>query len=66
MMGLPCFGVLTLFRNSLGNDFTTAGMVYCKTTNFSVLLILAILANGIKTLILIPANNYNQSHGRTR
>ena len=24
---------------------------YCKTTNFSVLLILAILANGIKTLI---------------
>ena len=39
---------------------------YCKTTNFSVLLILAILANGIKTLILIPANNYNQSRGRTR
>ena len=28
--------------------------------------ILAILANGIKTLILIPANNYNQSRGRTR
>ena len=28
MMGLPCFGVLTLFRNSLGNDFTTADMVY--------------------------------------
>ena len=25
MMGLPCIGVL---RNSLGNDFTTAGMVY--------------------------------------
>ena len=39
---------------------------YCKTTNFSVLLILAILANGIKTLILIPANIYNQSRGRTR
>ena len=40
--------------------------VYCKTTNFSVLLILAILVNGIKTLILIPANIYNQSRGRTR
>ena len=40
--------------------------IYCKTTNFSVLLILAILANGIKTLILIPANIYNQSRGRTR
>ena len=39
---------------------------YCKTTYFSVLLILAILANGIKTLILIPANIYNQSRGRTR
>ena len=38
---------------------------YCKTTDFSVLLILVILANGIKTLILIPANNYNQSCGRT-
>ena len=38
---------------------------YCKTTNFSVLLILAILANGIKKLILIPANIYNQSCGRT-
>ena len=41
-------------------------IVYCKTTNFSVLLILAILANGIITLILIPANIYNQSRGRTR
>ena len=40
--------------------------IYCKTTNFSVLLILAILVNGIKTLILIPANIYNQSRGRTR
>ena len=40
--------------------------IYCKTTNFSVLLILVILANGIKTLILIPANIYNQSRGRTR
>ena len=39
---------------------------YCKTTNFSVLLILAILANGIKALILIPTNIYNQSRGRTR
>ena len=39
---------------------------YCKTTNFSMLLILAILANGIKTLILIPANINTQSHGRTR
>ena len=39
--------------------------MYCKTTNFSVLLILAILANGIKTLILIPANIYNQSRGHT-
>ena len=29
-----------------------------------MLLILAILVNGIKTLILIPANNYTQSHGR--
>ena len=28
--------------------------------------ILAILANGIKRLILIPANIYNQSRGRTR
>ena len=38
---------------------------YCKTTNVSMLLILAMLANGIKTLILIPANNYNQSRGHT-
>ena len=39
---------------------------YSEATNFSVLLILAILANGIKMLILIPANNYTQSHGRTQ
>ena len=36
---------------------------YHTTTNVSMLLILAILANGIKTLILIPANNYTQSCG---
>ena len=40
--------------------------IYCKTTNFSMLLILAILANGINMLILIPANIYNQSCGHIR
>ena len=39
--------------------------IYCKTTNFSVLIILAKLATGIKTLILIPANINTQSCGRT-
>ena len=38
-------------------DFTV--FIYCKTTNFSVLLILAILANGIRTLVLIHTNIYN-------
>ena len=39
--------------------------IYCKTTNFSMLLILAILANGIKTLILIPTNINTQPRGHT-
>ena len=38
-------------------DFTV--FIYCKTSNFNVLIILAILANGIKMLILIPTNIYN-------
>ena len=34
---------------------------YCKTTNFSVLLILAILANSLNALNLIFANKNTQS-----
>ena len=37
--------------------------MYTIHTNFSALIILAIIANGIKTLILIPTNNYTQSRG---
>ena len=37
--------------------------MYTIHTNVSILIILAIIANGIKTLILIPTNNYTQSRG---
>ena len=43
---------------------TAYNIIYCKTTNVSMLLILALLANGIKILILIPANINTQSCGR--
>ena len=57
--------VITALISDMGFN-SCISYYYCKTTNFSVLLILAILANGIKALILIPANIYNQSRGRTR
>ena len=48
-------------------ELKQAGKLNIESIPYTVKLqILAILANGIKTLILIPANNYNQSCGRTR
>ena len=48
-----------------GYGLNEAWFPYTVKLHVSVLLILAILANGIKTLILIPANINIQSRGCT-